>query len=90
MTKDKTFEESYARLEEILEQINHGEVSLENCLSLYEEADSLIKSCNKKIDAAEKKITTLMKNREKEIVTDENGNPVEKDFVHEKENILDN
>ncbi len=85
MTKEQTFEKSYARLEEILEKINHGEVSLENSLSLYEEADSLIQSCNKKIDLAEKKITTLMKNREKELVLDEDGNPLQKNFVHDKD-----
>jgi hypothetical protein len=42
-----------------------------------------------KIDAAEKRITTLMKNREKELILDEDGNPVEKDFIHEKEHHLD-
>lgn len=87
--KDKTFEEAYARLEEILEKINHGEISLEKSIELYEEADSLIKNCNAKIDSAEKKITTLMKNREKDLIMDEDGKPVQKEFVHEKENILE-
>lgn len=86
MTKEQTFEQSYARLEEILEKINQAEVSLENSLSLYEEADTLIQSCNKKIDSAEKKITTLMKNREKELIIDENGAPTQKDFIHDKDN----
>jgi exodeoxyribonuclease VII small subunit len=89
MTKEKTFEESYARLEEILEKINLGEVSLESSIALYEEADGLIGKCSKKIDAAEKKITTLMKGREKELVTNENGQPVEKDFIHNKDNPLE-
>lgn len=87
--KDKTFEEAYARLEEILEKINHGEISLEKSIELYEEADSLIKNCNAKIDSAEKKITTLMKNREKDLIMDEDGKPVQKEFIHEKENILE-
>lgn len=86
MSKDKTFEESYARLEEILEKINLGEVSLEDSITLYEEADTLINKCNTKIDAAEKKITTLMKNREKELITNEDGKPVEAEFVHDKDN----
>lgn len=89
MKKNATFEDAYARLEEILEKINHGEVSLENSIALYEEADGLIKNCNTKIDAAEQKITTLMKNREKELVTNEDGTPVEKDFTHNKENLLE-
>ncbi len=89
MTKETTFEEAYARLEEILDKINLGEISLDKSINLYEEADKLIKHCNTKIDAAEKRITTLMKNRDKELVTDEDGNPVEKDFIHEKEHHLD-
>ncbi|MCH9621357.1 MAG: Exodeoxyribonuclease 7 small subunit [Chlamydiia bacterium] len=89
MKKDNTFEVAYARLEEILEKINHGDISLEKSIELYEEADKLIKNCNEKIDVAEKKITTLMKNREKELVLDEDGNPIQNEFVHNKENILE-
>ena len=89
MTKEKTFEEAYARLEEILEKINLGEVSLESSIALYEEADGLINKCSKKIDAAEKKITTLMKGREKELITNEDGEPVEKEFIHNKDNPLE-
>lgn len=85
MSTDKTFEESYERLEKILEKINLGEVSLEESIALYEEADTLIGKCNKKIDAAEKKITTLMKNREKELVLNDDGAPVEEDFTHDKD-----
>lgn len=89
MTKEKTFEQAYARLEEILEKINLGEVSLENSIALYEEADGLIGQCSKKIDAAERKITTLMKGREKELVLNENGDPLEKEFIHNKDNPLE-
>jgi exodeoxyribonuclease VII small subunit len=80
MTKEVTFEESYKRLEEILEKINLGKVSLEDSILLYEEADKLIISCTEKIDLAEKKITTLMRKRDKELVLDESGRPLEKDF----------
>jgi exodeoxyribonuclease VII small subunit len=80
MTKENTFEESYKRLEEILEKINLGKISLEDSILLYEEADKLINSCSEKIDLAEKKITTLMKNREKELLIGVDGKPLEKDF----------
>lgn len=82
--KDKTFEEAYARLEEILEKINQSEVSLDDSLNLYKEADTLINSCGKKLDSAEKKITSLMKNRENNLVLDENGSPVEREFAAEQ------
>ena len=89
MAKENTFEEAYKRLEAILEQINLGKVSLEDSITLYEEADKLINNCSKKIDVAEKKITTLMKSREKELILDENGKPVEEEFVHEGKNSIE-
>ena len=71
-----TFEEAYARLEEILEKMNSGKASLDESLKLYEEADKLIGSCNKRLTEAEKKIEMLLKNRSGELVLDEDGNPV--------------
>lgn len=58
-----SFESSLARLEEILEKMNSGATSLEESLKLYEEADHLIATCNKKLNDAEKKIEVLIKNR---------------------------
>ncbi len=58
-----TFEEAYARLEAILEKMNNGKVSLDDSLKLYEEADQLITSCNKRLSEAEKKIEMVIKTR---------------------------
>ena len=55
------FEESYARLEEILEKMNSGKVSLDESLKLYEEADKLIASCNKRLNEAEKRSKRFLK-----------------------------
>lgn len=57
------FEKALARLEEILEKMNKGGVSLEEALKLYEEADKLIGVCNKRLNEAERKIEVLIKNR---------------------------
>lgn len=75
MTAEQTisFETAYARLEEILEKMNSGKVSLEDSLKLYEEADRLIHWCNKKLTEAEKKIEVLVKGREGELLVDEQG-----------------
>ena len=43
------FEEAYRRLEEILEKMNSGKASLDDSLKLYEEADKLIVTCQKKL-----------------------------------------
>ena len=64
MTQTVTFEQSYERLEQILEKMNSGALSLEDSLKLYEEADKLISHCHKKLTDAEQKIEMLIKNRE--------------------------
>lgn len=75
-----TFEEAYARLEEILEKMNSGKISLDDSLKLYEEADKLIGSCNKRLTEAEKKIEMLLKNRSGELVLNESGNPITQEY----------
>lgn len=74
------FETAFARLEEILEKMNSGSVSLDESLKLYEEADKLITACNKRLSDAERKIETLIKNRKGELVLDPTQKPVIQDF----------
>jgi exodeoxyribonuclease VII small subunit len=69
------FEEAYHRLEEILEKMNSGKASLDDALKLYEEADSLITLCQKKLTEAEKKIEVMIKSRSGEVVLDESQQP---------------
>lgn len=83
MTNNQSFEKAYTRLEEILEKMNSGTISLEDSLSLYEEADKLISSCTKKLDEAEKRIQTLVKNREGEVQYQEDGSLAMEDFTTE-------
>jgi exodeoxyribonuclease VII small subunit len=75
-----SFEAAYARLEEILEKMNSGKVSLEESLKLYEEADALIAWSNKRLSEAEKKIELLIKNREGELVLAPDGKPEKQEF----------
>ena len=83
MTSEKTpsFESAYARLEEILERMNSGKLSLEESLKLYEEADRLIAWSNKCLTEAEKKIEILMKNREGDLIVDAAGKPQTQPFT---------
>jgi exodeoxyribonuclease VII small subunit len=64
MSQKQTFEEAYARLEEILEKMNSGSVSLDASIKLYEEADQLIQLCQNRLTEAEQKIEVLLKNRD--------------------------
>lgn len=74
------FEEAYARLEEILAKMNSGKVALDDSLKLYEEADKLIASCNKRLNEAEKKIEMLLKSRSGDLVLDDNQEPILEEF----------
>lgn len=63
----KTFEQSIAELEEIVEQLENGDVSLDESLGLFEKGIKLSKSCQKMLDTAEKKVSVLMMNDDGEM-----------------------
>ena len=73
--EEVTFEKAYDRLEEILEKMNSEAVSLEQALSLYEEADGLIATCQKRLTAAEQKIETLLKKHDGSLVMNSENRP---------------
>jgi exodeoxyribonuclease VII small subunit len=58
----KTFEQSLARLEKIVDSLEQGEVPLENAIELYEEGIELSKECMETLSKAELKIKKLSKN----------------------------
>jgi len=80
MSNSQSFEQAYARLEEILEKMNSGKVSLEESLKLYEEADKLITYCTTRLNEAEQKIEILLKNRNGELIVGEQGEPLTQEF----------
>ena len=57
--KKRSFEESMARLEEIVTQLEKGEAPLEESLKLFEEGTSLMKQCSGLLDKAEQKVVKL-------------------------------
>lgn len=75
-----SFESAFARLEEILERMNSGAISLDESLKLYEEADRLIAICNKRLNEAERKIEVLVKNRNGEIILGSENAPITQEF----------
>ena len=54
-----TIEESFAELENILEQLESSESSLEESFRWFEKGMKLVKSCSDQIDQVEKKIIVL-------------------------------
>jgi len=57
-----TFERAMQRLEEIVDELEQGSLSLEGSLKIYEEGMGLIKFCSAKLEETEKKVKLLVKN----------------------------
>ena len=55
-----TFEEQLAALEGIVEQLEHGELTLEESVKLFEEGVRLSTACKLELDAAEGRIEVLI------------------------------
>lgn len=59
MAKSQKLEESFGKLEELISQMESGNISLEESFKLYNEGIKLIKSCNSQLDKVEKQIVVL-------------------------------
>ena len=73
--KKVTFEQAMARLEEIVKQLEQGDASLEDALTLFEEGTRLMKKCTTQLDNAEQKVSKLLAGPD--------GNPKEEPFEGE-------
>lgn len=63
MPKKKTtnlFEESLAELEQLVEQMEQGELSLEDSLKSFERGVALTRACQKALQEAEQKVQILL------------------------------
>ena len=59
--KKLDFEQSMARLEEIVHHLESGDMPLNDTLTLFEEGTGLISRCSKMLDEAEQKVVKLKK-----------------------------
>jgi exodeoxyribonuclease VII small subunit len=59
-----TFEESLKKLEVIVEQLEKGDLALEDSLKLFEEGVGLSAACKKELDDAEGKVQVLIRQRD--------------------------
>ena len=58
---DVSFEKALEKLERIVDQLETGDLPLDNSLKKYEEGIKLVRACQQKLDKAKKKIETLVK-----------------------------
>ena len=59
-----SFEESLTKLEEIVAKLEHGDLSLEDSVRLFEEGTRLSAECRKQLEEAEGKVELLVKQRD--------------------------
>ena len=74
--KEKSFEEQLARLEEIVSQLERGDVQLKDSLDLFAEGTKLVTTCSALLDNAEQQVVKLQKGPD--------GEPVELPFAVEE------
>ena len=59
MAKKQTFEDAMESLENIVQELESGDLALEKAMQRFEEGIKLSKYCSDKLDETEKKITLL-------------------------------
>jgi exodeoxyribonuclease VII small subunit len=73
---EPSFEDSIRRLAEIVENLEGGDLPLEESLELFEEGVRLARASQKTLDHAEKRVEELLS-------IDEDGNPVVREIESE-------
>lgn len=74
MSKEKNeidFEESMEKLEKIAKELESDKLSLNDSVKKFEEGMKISQDCKKVLDEAEKKITILIDDTEKNLEVDE-------------------
>lgn len=62
--ENDNFESKMNKLDKIVEELEKGDINLEESLSKFEEGIKISKDCNKILEEAEKKVTILVKKEE--------------------------
>lgn len=63
MTTKLNFEKSMKQLEEIVQELESGDLSLEKAIKKFEDGVRLSKLCSKQLDETEKKVTMLLRDQ---------------------------
>ena len=75
MSEDINFEQAMKQLEEIANELEKGNLTLDESVNKFEDGIKLSKKCNDFLNSAEKKITMLINNGEE--IKEENFEPKE-------------
>jgi exodeoxyribonuclease VII small subunit len=72
-TEPASFEEALARLENLVQRLEGGDVPLEDSLHAFEESQRLIQFCEKKLQSAEQMLRQLSREADDALGSDEHG-----------------
>jgi exodeoxyribonuclease VII small subunit len=61
MAEEKDFESSLRELEQIVQQLEAGDMPLDRSLELFEQGVKLSRQCQKRLDEAERKVEILLR-----------------------------
>jgi exodeoxyribonuclease VII small subunit len=59
-TEKLSFEQAFAELEEVVQQLEAGELTLDQAMALFERGTDLATQCNAQLDAAELRVQQLV------------------------------
>ena len=65
MSKNTDFEKSLDELEKIVEELQNGDISLDESIKLFEKGMELTNDCRKTLEPARQKITSLTEEEQK-------------------------
>ena len=65
MSKNTDFEKSLDELDKIVEQLQNGDISLDESIKLFEKGIELTNDCRKTLETARQKITSLTEEEQK-------------------------
>ena len=71
-TQEVQFEQAFLQLEQVVQQLERGDLSLQQSLALFEQGMALAKLCERRLDEAEQVVSQLTKRG--------NGAPVQTPF----------
>jgi exodeoxyribonuclease VII small subunit len=78
MTKNDSqplkFETAIEDLEQLVEQLESGDLSLEDALAAFEKGVGLVRYCNQKLSEVEKKVELLVRDKEGQLQLKAFGN----------------
>ena len=64
------FEKAMTRLENIVEELERGDLDIDKSLEIFEEGIKMSRLCSKKLNAAEAKIEKLSKGEKGDLITE--------------------